>query len=173
MQAVLVLALFAGPALAFLWEVGARRSRALVAAVFLAWGYSFAYGLEVNYLLLGDARYAAEAWFETRTAPAATVEAFSGSTYLPRFPRHLVVRESAMTAAELAGLAGRSPDFLVLSSAFSLRFREGTEQGELLERLLRGDFGYRPVQIFRREPVLAPRLFAGLSPEIVVLARSR
>jgi 4-amino-4-deoxy-L-arabinose transferase-like glycosyltransferase len=173
MQAALVLALFAGPALGYLWTLGARRSRALIAAVLLVWGYSFAYGLDVDYLLVADARYAAEAWFESRAAPAATVEAFSGSTYLPRFPRHLSVRQSEMTAGELAGLDERSPDFVVLSSAFSRRFEDGTEQGELLARLLRGDFGYRPIQTFRREPLVSPRMFAGLSPEIVVLARPR
>jgi len=173
MQAVLVLAFFAGPVLASLWTLGVKRSRALAAAVLLIWGYSFVYGVEVNSLLVGDARYAAEAWLERSAAPTATVEAFSGPTYLPRFPRHMTVRQSAMTATELAGLDERSPDLIVLSSAFSLRFREGTEAGELLARLLRGDFGYRPVQTFRREPLVSPRLFAGLSPEIVILARHR
>ncbi|HEX9818987.1 MAG TPA: glycosyltransferase family 39 protein [Methylomirabilota bacterium] len=173
MQAVLVLAFFAGPVLAYLWTLGVKRSRALAAAVVLIWGYSFVYGVDVNYLLIGDARYAAETWLEARAAPGVTVEAFSGPTYLPRFPRHLTVRQSAMTATELAGLDERAPDLIVLSSAFSLRFREGTEAGELLARLLGGDFGYWPVQTFRREPLVSPRLFAGLSPEIVVLARHR
>jgi hypothetical protein len=173
MQAVLVLAFFAGPVLAYVWTLAVNRSRPLAAAVVVSCAYSFLYGFDVNYMLMADARYEAEAWLEARAAPAATVEAFSGPTYLPRFPRHVSVRYSEMTATELAGLHQRSPDFLVLSSAFSRRFETGTEEGELLARLLRGDFGYRPIQTFRREPLVSPRLFAGLSPEIVVLANPR
>lgn len=173
MQAVLVLALFAGPVLGSLWAFGVARSRPLLVAVVLVGAYSFAYGAEVNHLLTRDARYTAEAWFETHAPPGATVEAFSGPVYLPRFPAHVRVRHPDMTVEELAGLEVRAPDFVVLSSAFSRRFHEGTEQGELLTGLLRGDFGYRPIRAFRNDPMISPRLFPGLSPEIVVLANGR
>lgn len=173
MQAVLVLAFFAGPVLGALWAFGVARSRPVLAAVVLVGAYSFAYGGEVNHLLMRDARYAAEAWFQTHATPGATVEAFSGPVYLPRFPGHVRVRHPDMTVEELAGLEARAPDFVVLSSAFSRRFHEGTEQGELLAGLLRGDFGYRPIRAFRNDPLISPRLFPGLSPEIVVLANGR
>jgi hypothetical protein len=174
MEVVLILAFFVGHVAASLWTLGVQRSRALVAVLVVAWVYSFAYGFEVDYLLLRDARYAAEAWFERHASPGATVEAFSAPTYLPRFPPHLHVQHHPdLTSAELDTLKDRSPDFLVLSSAYSRRFQEGSDDGALLARLLRGDFGYRPIRTFRREPLLWPRLFAGLSPEIVVLANHR
>ena len=174
MEVALVLALFVGPVFGYLWTVTAARSRALAAGLVLVWAYSFVYGAEVNYLLVRDARYAAEAWLESNAAPGGTVEAFSGPTYLPRFPRHVNVRyHRDLTSAHLERLAERSPDFVVLSSAYSRRFDADSEDGALLAGLLRGDFGYRPVRAFRRDPLISPRLIAGLSPEIVVLANHR
>jgi 4-amino-4-deoxy-L-arabinose transferase-like glycosyltransferase len=174
MEVALVLAIFAGPAFGHLWALATARSRALAACLLLVWVYAFGYGAEVNYLLVRDARYAAEAWLASHAPPGATVEAFSGPTYLPRFPRHVNVRYHLdLTSADLDRLRERAPDFLVLSSAYSRRFDDDTEDGALLARLLRGDFGYRPVRTFRREPVISPRLIAGLSPEILVLAHQR
>lgn len=174
MEVILVVAVFVGPVLAALWTLGAHRSRVLVSSLVLALAYSFVYGAEITYLLVRDARYAAEAWLESHAAPGTTVEAFSGPTYLPRFPRHVNVRyHPDLTSAELDGLAERAPEFLVLSSAYSRRFHEDSRDGALLAGLLRGDFGYRPVRTFRRDPLLSPRLIAGLSPEIVVLANHR
>jgi hypothetical protein len=170
MEVILVLAFFVGPTLAMLWRWSVAHSRALVAAIVLLWVYSFAYGVEVDYLLVRDARYDAERWLREH-APNTRIEAFSAPTYLPRFPGHVDVRYSEMTAGELAGLAERAPEFLVLSSAFSRRFARETETAALLAGLMRGDFGYRPILVFRREPVIAPRLIAGLSPEITILAR--
>jgi hypothetical protein len=129
------------------------------------------YGADVNYLLLRDARYDAEAWLETHAREGAKVEAYSGPVYLPRFPSHVNVRRSRVTAADLAGLDARAPDFLVLTSAVYRHFESGSEQAALATRLLAGDYGYRPVRTFQTEPLLSPRLFAGLSPEIVVLAK--
>ena len=174
MEVILVLAFFVGPVLGSLWAFGVERSRLLTAGVALVLVYSAVYGAEVNYLLVRDTRYAAEAWLASDVPPGATVEAFSGPTYLPRFPHHVKVRYHLdLTSAELEGLEERSPDFLVLSSAYSRRFDEDSEDGALLARLLRGDFGYQPVRTFRRDPWLSPRMIAGLSPEILVLANHR
>jgi 4-amino-4-deoxy-L-arabinose transferase-like glycosyltransferase len=170
MEVVLVFAFFVGPVLGGLWRWSVAHSRPLTAGLLLVWAYSFAYGLEVDYLLVRDARYDAERWLQAH-APDTRIEAFSRPTYLPRFPGHVHVRYSEMTARDLLALAERSPDFLVLSSAFSRRFEEEAEAAALLAGLLRGDFGYRPVRVFRREPLVGPRLFAGLSPEITILAR--
>jgi 4-amino-4-deoxy-L-arabinose transferase-like glycosyltransferase len=173
MEAVLALAFFAGPLLAGLWTLGVKRSRVLVIGVALIWLYSLAYGAEVDYLMLRDSRYAAEAWFETHARPGATVEAYSHPVYLPRFPRHVNVRYADLTSTELAGLNERAPDFLVFSSAYSRRFQPGSEEAAYLHRLLDGDFGYRPVGTFETAPVVTPRLIPTLSPEIVVLANGR
>ena len=101
MQLVLVLALFAGPVLAEVWRRAARRP-ALGVALAAAAVYSFAYGFDVNYLMMRDARYAAEAWFGER-APGTTVETYGNPVYLPRLPRHLEVRHHDVTAETLTG----------------------------------------------------------------------
>jgi 4-amino-4-deoxy-L-arabinose transferase-like glycosyltransferase len=173
MEIVLVLAFFVGPVLGALWTFATERSRAFIVALILIWTYSFLYGAEVDHLLVRDARYAAETWLATNTAAGGTVEAFSDPVYLPRFPRHVNVRfHPDLTSAALEGLKERSPDFLVLSSAYSRRLT-GSENGELLAGLFDGDFGYGPVRIFRRDPLISPRLIAGLSPDIVILANHR
>jgi len=170
MQAVLVLAFFVGPVLAVLWELGVQRSRALLAGLVLVGVYSFLYGAEVDYLLARDARYGAEAWLQAHATPGAVVEAVSGPVYLPRFPRHVTVRHHRdLQSAGLETLQQRSPDFVVLSSAYSRRFEDRPADAALLAGLLRGDFGYRPAGVFRREPVLSPPLIPGLSPEILIL----
>ena len=173
MEVILVLAFFAGPVLAYLWTLGRRRSGALVTVVVLICAYSLAYGAEIDYLLVRDARYAAEAWLDTQATRGATVEAFSAPTYLPRFPRTMrVEHHEDLASAELERIQERAPDFVVLSSAYSRRFTDGEDEA-LLAGLLRGDFGYRPVRVFRTDPLLAPRLIPALSPEIVVLANNQ
>lgn len=171
MPAALVLALFAGAALAQVWEAAMRRSRALAVPFALLGIYAFAYGAEVDYLLLRDARYDAEAWLDRAAPPGATVEAYAAPVYSPRFPPDVEVAYRELTAEDLQGLAARAPDYLVLSSVHYSRAVPGTEEAALLERLLRGDFGYRPVRVFRRDPRVSPRLIPGLSPEIVVLGK--
>ena len=172
MEAVLALAFFVGPLLGALWSFGRQRSRVLLASVALIWAYSFAYGAEVDYLLLRDSRYAAEAWLEAHARPGATVEAYSDPVYLPRFPRQLDTRY-VLTPVELARLEERSPDFVVLSSAFSRRFAADSDEGAYLQRLLDGHLGYRPIQTFARAPRVSPPLIPTLSPEIIVLANGR
>jgi hypothetical protein len=170
MQLVLVLAIFAGPVLATLWRWAAARGPALVAPLLALWVYTLAYGLETNMLLLRDSRYAAESWL--RTVPSgARVETFGNVAYLPRLPRDLDVRHSQFTLEDLTTLDERAPEYLV----FTLRYRNvspDSDRAELVARLLRGDGAYRPIQTFTNEPWLAPRLIPGLSPEIVILARS-
>jgi hypothetical protein len=167
MQLVLVLALFAGPVLAEVWRRAARRP-ALGVALAAAAVYSFAYGFDVNYLMMRDARYAAEAWFGER-APGTTVETYGNPVYLPRLPRHLEIRHHDVTAETLAGLAQRAPDYVVLTSAHYRHLRPGSPEETLVARLLGGDFGYRPVRTFATPPLLTPPLVQGLSPDVVVL----
>jgi 4-amino-4-deoxy-L-arabinose transferase-like glycosyltransferase len=174
MEAALVLAFFTGPILGPLWALAVARSRALAAGLALVGLYSIVYGAETDYLLVRDARYDAEAWLETNAPAGSTIEVFSGPAYLPRLPRHATVRyQRDLASAWLERLPERSPDFLVLSSGYSRRFERKTTDAALLERLLAGDFGYRPIRTFRRGPWISPDLFAWLSPEIVVLAPGR
>ncbi|HXH82998.1 MAG TPA: glycosyltransferase family 39 protein, partial [Candidatus Tectomicrobia bacterium] len=167
MQLVLVLAIFAGPVLAALaWR--ATRSPALAAGLVLVGGYSLAYGADVDYLLLRDARYGAERWLAG--APSGTtVETYGNVVYLPRMPRHLAVQHQDVTEENLRGLRDRAPEYVLLTSAHFRHLRPGSPEQALVERLLRGDFGYHPVRRFATPPMLTPPMIQGLSPEVVVL----
>jgi hypothetical protein len=137
----------------------------------LLWSYSFVYGFSVDYLMMRDARYDAEAWLHRQSPPGATIEVYAQPTYLPRMPNTVRATRMPFGEEELGRLPERSPDFVVLTSAHYGEFREGSPQQQLLARLLAGAYGYQPVQTFRREPLVGHQLIPGLSPEIVVLAR--
>ncbi|HXG02315.1 MAG TPA: glycosyltransferase family 39 protein [Candidatus Binatia bacterium] len=170
MEVALVLALFAGPVLAAVWTAAPAR-RLLRVSIVLLGLYSFAYGAEIDYLLLHDARYGAEAWLQRGAPPGTTVEVYTGSVYLPRFPPGVTVDVRDFTAEELERLPARAPDLVVLTSVHYERLEPGSVGVELLDRLLGGELGYRTVEVFRTAPVIAPRIIAALSPEVVVLAR--
>jgi hypothetical protein len=169
MQLALVLALFAGPALGALWASATARNRLLLIPLAVIGLYSFARGAEITYLMLRDTRYDAEAWMRQDVAPGTDVEVYTETVYLPRFPSHVQVHERPFTESVVAGVVDRSPDLIVMTSAHHRQLEPGTPEAALAARLLRGDFGYRPVRTFRREPVIARRMIPTLSPEIVVL----
>lgn len=171
MEVALVLALFAGPVLAYAWTRARPRHRAMAIPLALVWLYSFVYGAELSYLMARDARYAAEAWLRSEAAPGATVEVYTGPVYLPRFPHDVDVVQADFTAEAIASLGTRMPDFVVLTSVHYARLGPETSEGALLRRLLAGEFGYRPVRVFQRDPVVSPRIIPGVSPDIIVLAQ--
>jgi hypothetical protein len=172
MELVLVLALFGGRFLAGVWSWGMERGKAVSMFLSLIWIYSFVYGFNVDYLMMNDARYKAEAWIHTILTPGNTVETYSKPTYLPRLPKNLKVHQDLFNEESLLRLQERSPDYLILSSAAYSQFKKDSLQEKLLTRLLRGEFGYRPIQTFRTEPLIGPKLIPGLSPEIIILQRA-
>lgn len=174
MGLVLVLGFFSGRFLNGIWLWGLRGSKGrslLLVGFGLLWTYSLLYGFSVDYLMMYDARYKAEAWIRDNLAISATVETYTEATYLPRLPPHLTVHRSSFSQEALLGLPERSPDYLVLTGAQHNRFKEGSIQKLLLIRLLQGDFGYQPLQTFQTQSFLAPNLIPGLSPEIIILTR--
>jgi hypothetical protein len=171
LEVALVLAFFAGPVLACAWTRVLAGRRALALPVVLVCVYSFVYGAEMDYLLVRDARYAAEAWLRREAGPGTRIEVYSGPVYLPRLPRHVEVVERDFTAATVTSLPTRAPDFVVLTGVHYTRLEPGTPEATLLDRLLAGEFDYRPLGVFRRDPVVSPRIIPGVSPEIIVLAR--
>ncbi|HWO42413.1 MAG TPA: glycosyltransferase family 39 protein [Candidatus Eisenbacteria bacterium] len=170
MELILVLALFCGRFLAGVWS-WSRGRRWAVAAYGLMWLYAFAYGFNVNYLMMRDARYQAEAWIRANLPAGARVETYSQPAYLPRLPRAVNSYRTEFDDQTVSSLSARSPDYVILTGAQYSRFEEGSPQKQLLDRLLRGDFGYRSVQRFSTEPLLGPNLIPGLSPEIIVLEK--
>ncbi|HXH82072.1 MAG TPA: glycosyltransferase family 39 protein [Candidatus Tectomicrobia bacterium] len=169
MQLALVLAVFAGPMVAAVWR-RARRAPWAMAAVLGLSLYTFAYGFETNLMMMRDTRYAAEAWL-ARLAPGTTVETYGHLTYLPHLPAHVRGWASEFLATDLATLGQRAPEYVVLSGRYH-DVTPGSEVESLVRRLLAGDMGYAIVERFVATPRLGPRLIAGLSPEIVVLART-
>jgi hypothetical protein len=167
MQLILVLAFFGGRFISQVCTWGSKRTRALFPLSAMLWAYSFVYGFSVDYLMMYDSRYKAEAWMQAHLATGATVETYSQPTYLPRLPKNLRVNRAPFTDEGLAGLRKRSPEYLVLTSAE----HDDLQEEALLTRLLQGGFGYRVIQSFQTEPLLGRNLIPGLSPQITILQR--
>jgi 4-amino-4-deoxy-L-arabinose transferase-like glycosyltransferase len=168
MELVLVLAFFGGRFLSTVWSWGSRRGFVVPFAVTALWAYALLYGFSVNYLMMYDARYAAEAWMQANLKTGVQVETYSQATYLPRFPRHVEVTRTKFKSQVLASLSKRKPDYLVLTSAE----HDKAEEKTLLDRLVRGEFGYRLVRSFETEPLVGQKLIRGLSPRILVLTKN-
>jgi Dolichyl-phosphate-mannose-protein mannosyltransferase len=171
MELVLVLALFGGRFFAGAWSWGMERGRTVLMLLGAVWIYSLVYGFNVDYLMMNDARYKAEAWIQTTLRPGASVETYSKPTYLPRLPKNLTVHQASFDEESLSRLQERSPDYIILSSAAYSQFKKASPEEKLLTRLLRGEFGYRPIQAFKTESLLGPILIPGLSPQIVILGK--
>ncbi len=83
---------------------------------FLILATTIAYGFDVTRMLVFDSRYPAEAWIQ-RHAIGRTLEVYQRPTYLPRFPPATRVIRVPLRGRDKKGLARRSPDFVLLSSA--------------------------------------------------------
>jgi len=164
---VLLLVPYGGYALAELWRQGRRPGQVAVAALLL---YSLAYGASLDLEFTHDARYEAEAWIAREIPAGSLVGTDAQPTYLPRLPASLAVVPVALDG-ELVWQGSRPPDFLVLSSAKYRQYRR-TARGRDLGALLGGGLGYRTVAHFSSRRFLGPRLIPGLSPDIVILART-
>lgn len=131
----LLLSIFGGHALRWLWERGSGWYRA---GVVVALVYSFAYAASIDVLLLNDSRYAVEQWLKEH-ADADEVVGFVGPEYyLPRLDG-IPSRRVRPTASVLHRAR---PDYLVVNPDYASRFASGTREGELFESLASGRSGY-------------------------------
>jgi hypothetical protein len=160
----------------------ARISRAGGVVAVLLWFAGLAYGGSVDYLLVHDPRYAAEAWLEQH-AVGRTVDAYSRPTYLPRMPAGVTLLQPAFEDVTIDGLARRRPDFIVLNMAdighvtgrydtVKVGVRHRPENQAFLRALLDGSLGYHPVARFHaRSPLVRDGAIRSLNPEIVIFTR--
>lgn len=116
MPLTLVATLFAGICLGALLQSGPGSWwRRPLAVCFLA--YLFAWGWDVNRMLQGDGRYAAERWIAAEAGSGARVEVYQNRSYLPRFPAGVQVDNVDFQQRSIEEFRKRNPDLVVLSSA--------------------------------------------------------
>lgn len=168
--------------------VAAVRNRvpAAVAATALLAALGLGRAVELNLLLRGDPRYAAEAWLAANLAPGAAVETWQKKVYMPRL-QGFVATEVPLGERSVAGLLERRPEAVVLSSAsrrtishfWTKDWRvpgaglltEVPEASELLRALEAGELPYREVARFSREPWLLRVRITSVAPTIRVFQR--
>jgi hypothetical protein len=145
MPPALLVAAYAGVAMAWLWSrCSSRRTRLLARAAVVgagAWGACGVANADVNLLL--DPRYDAERWLQEHVAPADVVETYGLNTYLPRFGgRMRVERVDPRPGAHAHPLPGvteitgdyervdaRRPRWIVVSEAWARRFEPEASRG--------------------------------------------
>lgn len=132
---VLILSLFGGRFLAWLWE---RRVRWHRTGIAVALGYSFLYAASVDVLLLHDSRYHVEGWLKSRVGADEVVGFVGPEYYLPRLDelpaRRIRPTESVVERSQ--------PTYLVVNPEYTERFAPGSREGELFSNLRAGRSGY-------------------------------
>jgi hypothetical protein len=191
MPALFFLLLVAGAGVSLLagWIARARPAALRAAgAVLLAAsvGWTLLPGLEVDRLMLDDARYAAEDWLRSHAPSAARVEVYQSETYLPRFEKRLEIDFVPLEQRSVGSLRERRPEFIVLSTAgqagLAARWATDWEPGQsaliesskaqtLMRALRDGGAGYRTVAHFQSEPRFVVPRINSLNPQITILAR--
>ena len=159
----LILSLFGGYFLAWLWERGGRWYRA---GILIGLGYSFLYAAAVNVALLNDSRYEVERWLSARVrSDSGEIVGFVGPEYyLPRLDgvpaRRIRPTESVLERAR--------PDYLVVNPDYAARFGPGTREGALFSKLAAGRAGYGLALSYQSQP--APLLdFDGVAGNMAKL----
>lgn len=164
----------------------------------LAGLYIFAYGWDVNRMMTGDGRYAAQKWLAAASADAR-VEIYQNKTYLPHFPEGWTVDEVAFEQRSAEAFASRAPDYVVISSSglsgITVRYKQdwqdsnATEEGyspaqtsirgdvmnfsrdanvDFLRHLTAEELGYEEAARFVVAPWIERPLIQSLNPEIAV-----
>ncbi len=146
---VLIVAVFGGHFLAWLWARGVRWHRA---GILVGLGYSFLYAASLDVLLLNDSRYEVERWLSARVQ-ADEIVGFAGPEYyLPRFDDFAARRvRPTETVLERA-----RPHYLVVNAEYAARFEPGTREHELFSNLAGGRSGYGLALSYQSQP--APML---------------
>jgi 4-amino-4-deoxy-L-arabinose transferase-like glycosyltransferase len=145
----IILALFGGPILDALWN--ARRPfrpvGALLAAVMML--YTFLYASAVDRAMAGDARYAAEEWFEQHVAPEASVLLVGYTKYLPRIHTPGTVDT---TTPSLGDLARSTPDYVVTIDTWRPKgFLTNPTARDFFARLEDGTAGYSRAYTYKAD----------------------
>jgi hypothetical protein len=148
---------------------------------------SLARAVELNWLLVTDARYQAEAWMAANLPAAARAEVYQKAAFLPRFPAPLQAQLVPIGERTAAGLAARQPDAIVTSSASRKSITHiwtpdwrttGTmltpnpSAVEFLAALESGALPYRLAAVFRQEPRLLTNRITSVAPEIRIYVRT-
>ena len=151
----LILSLFGGYFLAWLWQRGVRWHRA---GTVVALGYSFLYAASVNVLLINDSRYEVERWLSARVRSGEIVGFVGPEYYLPRLDgvsaQRIRPTESVLERAR--------PDYLVVNADYAARFGPGTREGELFSKLAAGRAGYGLAISYQSQPALTLLDFDGV-----------
>ncbi|MDX2166736.1 MAG: glycosyltransferase family 39 protein [Deltaproteobacteria bacterium] len=154
---------------------------ALVAAL------SLGRAVELDWLLVTDARYQAEAWMASNLPPQARAEVYQKGAFLPRFAPPLQLQFVPIGERTAAGLAARQPDAIVTSSASRKSITHiwtpdwrttGTmltpnpAATEFLAALESGALPYRLAAVFRQDPHLLTNRITSVAPEIRIYVRT-
>lgn len=165
---------------------GARRRLATAACAALA-ALALARAVELDWLLVRDARYGAEAWMRANLPAGARAEVYQKPAFLPRFRDQVSVALIPIGERTVAGLAQRRPEAIVTSSAsrksithfWAPDWREsGTmltanpAAEELLAALETGALPYRLAAVFRQTPRLLTNRITSVAPEIRIYVRT-
>ena len=193
---VLVLALFAGRAVVWLWQAAGRRAPARAAALALV-GWVALAGVSVNLVMSRYSRYNAQVWMEKNLSAQTRISYLGDMRDMPRFNKPL-------NAVPLAGdtakaLVAARPDVVVLSLqqgqtpaaspcmrlssiarrrlrhlAFGRALEAGARRSRstAMEDLLRGDLGYVIAERFE-SPIapFVPEVAESLNRTIVIMKR--
>ena len=151
-----VLALFAGHALAALLARPRARPLAIAAAVGVT-AYSALRAASVDALLARDSRPAASAWLLAHAPPPAVVAAVGPLEYLPRL-EGLRWRRLGPSPERLRQVA---PDVVVVNADYARRAVPGGSDAALYAALASGHAGYR---LAHAEPRAEPPPFLDLDP---------
>lgn len=134
----LVLALFAGKALAAWLGRGGPRAIPFAAAALVV-AVSALRAISVDVLLARDSRYAVEAWLRQHAPPPAVVAAVGPLEYLPR----LDGLQWRRLGPSIDRLRHVTPDYVVVNADFARRAVEGGRDAELYAALAAGTAGYQ------------------------------
>ena len=174
---VLILAIFGGKLLGDLWDASGRLPWVTRPAIAVLLLYSLIYGASADWLLEKDPRYQAEEWINRHIPPAAIIETYGPSQYLPRFPEHTRVRHISLEGYVEDAFRTRSPEYVLLTHAYYRRITEDEEddfdQEEFIAALWNGSLGYRLAGDFLASGVIAPDLIRGLNSRIVIFERQQ
>lgn len=179
--------LLAAVALATLWQAasGALARTAAGGAIAALALWSLARAVEVDWLLLTDSRYQAEAWMAAHLAPTARVEVYQKPAFVPRL-RAVEGAFVPIAARSLAELAARAPDAIITSSAshksithtWTADWREtrsllapAPAAVAMLAALEGGALPYRLAAAFRQDPRTFRNRITSIAPEIRIYVR--
>lgn len=139
-------ALFAGLGLEFMATlraipIGFRRT-----AVAAAFAYTLLYTATIDWLMIGDGRYVAEAWLASRVRDGDLVASTFSAEYLPRLDRF---RHDEIRSIE--GLVEKQPAFYVLNADYGRTVAADSPTAGLITGLRDGTLGYDRAFAFRRD----------------------